>query len=182
MRKAVFLDRDDTLIANERVTAGTSAPGDLFDPRLVELLPGVGEGLARLAAAGYALVVVTNQGGVAQGLGTMEQVEAVNDRMREVLGAVGVRLAGVYYSPARPDKATVARFAVDSWGWRKPRGGMVKAAAAELGIDLAGSWMIGDAPRDVEAACAAGMARGRCVLVGTAACPDFSAAVARVLG
>jgi D-glycero-D-manno-heptose 1,7-bisphosphate phosphatase len=163
-RAAVFLDRDDTLIANREVTAGTPHPGDLCDPALVRLLPGVAEGLARLRDAGFALVVVSNQGCVARGVGTIEQVEACNRRMRELVRVeAGVELDGVYYCPHHP-KGTVAPFNTEH-PWRKPAPGMILAAAADLGLDLSRSWMIGDTARDAEAAIAAGIAAERTVLV-----------------
>lgn len=183
MRPAVFLDRDDTIIANRRVTAATAHPGDLFDPALVELLPGAAEGLGRLSAAGFALVVLSNQGGVAQGIGSLRQVEAVNDRLRELLGASGVRLDAVYYSPARPPpKGVVPRFATPH-PWRKPAPGMALAAAGEMGLDLDRSWVIGDAPRDVEAGIAAGIAAERCLLLAPhGPFRDIDHAAQRILG
>lgn len=178
MRAAVFLDRDDTIIACRGVTAGTAHPGDLVDPALVKLLPGAGEGLARLRGAGFVLVVISNQGGVAAGACTLAQVEAVNDRMRELLRAEGVELAGVYFSPARPG-GKVARFAGPD-PWRKPAPGMVLAAARELGIVPARSWMIGDAPRDLEAGASGGIPRERCLLVGVDV-PDLRGAAERIV-
>lgn len=165
MRPAVFMDRDDTIIPNRSVTSGTATPGDLFDPALVRLFPGAGESCAAFAALGYALVVVTNQGGIAQGLGTMAQVESVNDRLRELLEEFGVTLDGVYYSPCRRDSVS-PRFAVDRWKWRKPEPGMILAAAAELELELGRSWMIGDGERDVEAGVRAGIPVERCIQVG----------------
>jgi histidinol-phosphate phosphatase family protein len=181
VRPAVFLDRDDTILANREATAGTAWPGDLFEPSRVRLLSGAGEGLSLLSRAGWRLVVVSNQGGLAAGVCTLEDVEATNDRMRALLAEYGVSLAGVYMAPARPG-GRVARFNEDEEGWRKPGGGMLRAAAAELGIDLGGSWMIGDAQRDLEAGRAAGLDASRCVLVGTAEAPDLRWAARRVLG
>jgi len=163
MRAAVFLDRDDTIIANREVTAGTAHPGDLVDPAMVRLLPGAAVGLKRLAAAGFVLIVVSNQGGIAMGVCTPAQVEAVNDAMRELLSREGVALAGVYYSPSRPG-GTVERFAGPD-PWRKPAPGMIIAAAREFEIDLTRSWMVGDAARDVEAGAAAGIGGERCLLI-----------------
>lgn len=180
VKPAVFLDRDDTILANREATAGTAWPGDLFEPARVRLLKGAGEGLAMLGRAGWRLVVVSNQGGLAAGVCTLEAVEATNDRMRALLAEHGVELAGVYMAPARPG-GRVERFNEDPEGWRKPGAGMLRAAAAELGIDLGGSWMIGDAPRDLEAGMAAGLDPGRCVLVGTAEVPDLVRAAERVL-
>ncbi len=183
MRKAVFLDRDDTILDNAAATAHTPTPGDLLDPALVRLLPGAAGALHDLAEAGYAIVVVTNQGGVAQGLGTLRDVEAVNDRMRALLAEAGVRLDGVYYSPARPPPAGfVPGFTVDAAGWRKPAPGMILAAARELGIDLPASWMVGDAARDVDSGIAAGIPAVRCLRIGAdGAFPGLASAAAHVL-
>lgn len=184
MRPAVFLDRDDTIIANRDVTADTAYPGDLIDPALVRLLPGVAEGLCSLADAGFALVVITNQGGLAQGRLTLRDVEAVNDAMRSQLADAGVRLAGVYIAPARTP-ATVERFTADSAGeragWRKPGPGMILAAADELGLTLAKSWLIGDAARDVDSGIAAGLHPERCLRVGTSDLPGVRDAAAAIV-
>jgi D-glycero-D-manno-heptose 1,7-bisphosphate phosphatase len=158
MRPGVFLDRDDTLIANRSVTTGTPFPGDLFDPTLVRLLPGVAEGLRLLAAAGYALVVVSNQGAVARGRCTLAQVHACNERLRAIARAeAGVEFAGVYVCPYHP-KGTTPPWNIEH-PWRKPGPGMLLAAARDLGLDLARSWLIGDAQRDIDAALAAGIPR-----------------------
>src|SRR5699024_198554 len=129
MRRAVFLDRDDTLIENRAVTAGTPYPGDLFDPELVRLLPGVADGCRRLQEAGYALVVVSNQGGVARGACTVEQVEATNGRLVALLRAAGVELDGMYYCPYHPN-GVVSPYNVEH-EWRKPSPGMFLEAARE---------------------------------------------------
>lgn len=180
---AVFLDRDDTIIDNADATASTSTPGDLLDPRLVRLLPGAGAACALLQHAGWRLVVFTNQGGVAQGLGTLRDVEAVNERMRELLHEFDVSPLPVYSSPARPAPAgRVPRFLHDRLGWRKPEPGMIHAAARELEIDLARAWVVGDAARDVEAGVRAGIAAARCLRIGQGqALPDLLAAARRVL-
>ncbi len=146
-RPAVFLDRDDTLVA----CTGVAPDGDLGDPDLVRLLPGAAETCAALAAAGYALVVVTNQGGVARGRYGLDAVAAVHERLDELLGG---RIAAFRACPWHPE-GTVPRFTREH-PWRKPAPGMLLDAAAELGIDLAASWTIGDAVRDCEAGRAAG--------------------------
>ncbi|GJQ29109.1 MAG: hypothetical protein HBSAPP03_09930 [Phycisphaerae bacterium] len=183
MTPAVFLDRDDTLIECTGLPAPKppANPGDLVDPRLVRLLPGVAEGLSRLAAGGYALVVVSNQGVVARGGGTIADVEAVNARLREVVRAeAGVEFAGIYFCLYHP-KGAVPEFTREH-PWRKPAPGMILAAAADLGLDLASSWLVGDAPRDVEAGLAAGIARERCLRVGAGGdVPDVSAAADVIL-
>ncbi|HET9292275.1 MAG TPA: HAD family hydrolase [Actinomycetes bacterium] len=144
-RPAVFLDRDGTLV--EEVPY-------LHDPARVALLGEVGA-LARLAAAGYALVVVTNQAGVARGLYDEAAVAAVHRRLAELLAAAGVRLDAVLHCPHHPE-GTVPGYA-RRCRCRKPGPGMLEAAAARLGLDLAGSYMIGNHPTDVGAAVAAGV-------------------------
>lgn len=182
-RQAVFLDRDDTLIANRSLgeTPGVR-PGDLCDPARVELLPGAEEGCRLLHASGFALVVVTNQGVVARGRGTLDEVRRTNDRMRELLpdhGRPGASIIdAVYACPFHP-QGSVPRFAREH-PWRKPAGGMIVAAAAELAIDLRSSWMIGDAERDIEAAVDAGIPRDNTILLGPRV-PDMLAAALVVL-
>ncbi|QOJ01269.1 MAG: HAD-IIIA family hydrolase [Phycisphaeraceae bacterium] len=179
-RPAVFLDRDETIIPNRAVTECTATPGDLYDPSLVRLLPGAGEALGELSRAGWPLVVVTNQGGLSHGLGTIEQVHAVNARMADLLRPFDAALAGVYLAPFRPG-ATFGRYASDPDRLRKPGPGMLLAAARDLGLDLPGSWMVGDAERDVEAGIAAGLDPSRCLRVGTPAIPDLAAAASIIL-
>jgi len=143
--RAVFLDRDGTLVEEVRY---------LHDPERVALMPGAGA-LAGLAAAGYALVVVTNQAGVARGRYDEAAVEAVHRRLAELLAGVGVRLDAVLYCPHHPE-GTVPGYA-RACRCRKPGPGMLEAAAERLGLDLAASFMIGNHPTDVGAAGAAGV-------------------------
>jgi len=143
--KAVFVDRDKTIIED---------PGYISDPQAVKLLPGVELAIKSLHQAGYKVVVVTNQSGVARGLITEEALDAIHAEMRRQLRAKGVHLDGVYYCPYHPE-GTVEQYAKDS-DLRKPRPGMLLKAAADLDIDLAASWMVGDSARDVEAGQRAG--------------------------
>ncbi|HEV3474444.1 MAG TPA: HAD family hydrolase [Actinomycetota bacterium] len=140
MRAAVFLDRDGTLI-EER--------GHLGDPNDVVVLPGVPDALRTLAGGGFALVVATNQAGVARGLFTEADVDAVNRRIAEVLGEQGIRLDGWYFCPHHPDLTGPCQC-------RKPGPGMLLAATQDLNLDLQRSWMVGDHPTDVQAGQAAG--------------------------
>ncbi len=163
-RRAVFLDRDDTLVECRSLPAPAppGAPGDLVDPALVRLLPGVRDALGRLHGAGFALVVVSNQGCVARGAATVRRVEEVNARVAALLAPVPI--AAFYFCPFHP-KGSVPGYAHEH-PWRKPAPGMILAAARDLSLDLPGSWLIGDAPRDVEAGLNAGLAPRRCLRVG----------------
>lgn len=145
LRRAVILDRDGTLIVD---------PGYLGEPDGVRLLPWVGESLRALAEAGLLLVVATNQSGVARGKYTLERYHAVAARLASVLAAEGVRLAGSYCCPYHPE-GVVAEYAREHED-RKPNPGMWHRAAAELGLDLARSYSIGDGERDVVAGKRAG--------------------------
>ena len=183
LRPAVFLDRDDTILDTTAVTAGGTVPtGDLYDPALVRLLPGVPEALRLLRDRGFVMVVYTSQGGVARGSGTLADLEAVNDRMRTLVGE-GM-IAAVYACPFHP-KGTVARF-MSEHPWRKPQGGMIVAAAGELGLDLARSWAVGDKPRDAEAATAGGIAPERAIVIRTSGeagrCSDLLEAARVIVG
>ncbi|UCC48418.1 MAG: HAD family hydrolase [Gemmatimonadota bacterium] len=132
-RRAVFIDRDGTLI-EER--------GDLGDPGGVELLPGVARAVRRLQDAGLLTVLVTNQSGIAKGLFSFEDFEAVQERLIELLAEEGVRLHKVYMCPHHPD-------VTGPCDCRKPGPGMYRRAAAELSVDLARSFYVGDRWRDV---------------------------------
>lgn len=183
VKPAVFLDRDDTLIACNALPPAPppAAPGDLCDPGLVQLLPGVHEALLRLKSAGYLLVVVSNQGGVARGGLTLQRVNEINQRVSVMLpGPGGPLIDRFYYCPFHP-KGNVPGYSREH-PWRKPAPGMIWAARDELGIDLAASWMVGDAARDVEAGINAGLAPERCMRVGAEQrLADLAAAVDVIL-
>ncbi|HVZ93141.1 MAG TPA: HAD-IIIA family hydrolase [Phycisphaerales bacterium] len=146
-QRAVFIDRDDTLIACNAVTPD----GDLGDAALVELLPGAFEACARLKRGGYFIAVVSNQGGVARGKFTTREVESVNARLNELLGGT---IDAFRYCPYHP-RGVVAEFAREH-PWRKPSPGMILDIAEKNSICLDRSWCVGDAERDVEAGRAAG--------------------------
>jgi histidinol-phosphate phosphatase family protein len=148
----VFLDKDGTLIED--------VPYNV-DPGLIRLTSGAAGGLRRLHAAGYRLFIVSNQSGVARGYFAEETLAGVWQRVTELLGAAGVPLAGCYYCPHHPD-GTVTRYAV-TCDCRKPHAGLILRGAREHGVDLAGSWVLGDKPVDVEAGHRAGC---RTVLLG----------------
>ena len=162
LRPAAFLDRDGVL--NER-------PADHDYVRAIEalvLLPGAADAVRRLAAAGYVPVAVSNQRGVARGLVTWETLRAIEEVLTREIGG---RIA-FYYCPH--DDA-------DACDCRKPAPGLILRAAAELGLDLGRSVMIGDAESDVEAGRAAGTRTIRIAPPGTvtsadATAPDLAAA------
>ncbi|MGD0198641.1 MAG: HAD family hydrolase [Solirubrobacteraceae bacterium] len=137
-RRAVFLDRDGTLIAD---------PGYLRDPGRVELLPGAAAALAELARRGALLVVVSNQSGIGRGLITPQEARSVHDRFAHLLEQAGVALDDAYYCPHAPDAGCTCR---------KPLPGMLLQAAREHGIDLDRSTMIGNSADDIAAGQAAG--------------------------
>jgi D-glycero-D-manno-heptose 1,7-bisphosphate phosphatase len=144
-RRAVFLDKDGTLIEN--------VPYNV-DPVRIRLAPRAVEGLRMLAGAGFALVVVSNQSGVARGYFDLAALELVRERLEMLLAAGGVRLDGFHFCPHHPD-GSVEVFARPC-DCRKPLPGMLRHAARDLGIDLEQSWMVGDILDDVEAGRAAG--------------------------
>ncbi|HEX9342956.1 MAG TPA: HAD family hydrolase [Actinomycetota bacterium] len=179
MRPAVFLDRDGTLV--EEVSY-------LHEPDKVALVDGALPALRRLADARFALVVVSNQAGVARGYYRERDVEAVHGRLQALLAAGGVALDGIWYCPHHPD-GTVAGYA-RACRCRKPGAGMLEAAAVALRLDLAASWLVGNNPSDVGAARAAGVAplyvttgraSGETPPPGVAAFPTLAAATAAIL-
>jgi len=147
MNAAVFLDRDNTLIHND---------SDLGDPTKVRLMQGAATAVASLCGLGYKVVVITNQGGVARGRYTEEDVQAVHERISELIaaGANGAKIDRYYYCPYHPE-GTVSRYRKEHPN-RKPSPGMIHEAARDLGLDLSQSWTIGDQVRDVQAGLAAG--------------------------
>lgn len=170
-RACVFLDRDDTLIPNNTLPPPADPhpgwkPGDLSDPDRVELLPGALEACRLMRGRGFAMVVVSNQGCVARGSATIEDVEAVNARVGELLAdSDGSPLIDAfYYCPYHPE-GNVPEYTREH-ELRKPQPGMILRAKDDLGLDLSRSWLIGDMPRDCESGVNAGIAPNRCLLIG----------------
>ena len=147
MKRAVFFDKDGTLVPDIPYNC---------DPALMHLSEGAGEALRSLHRAGYLLVVVSNQSGVARGVFPESALEGVSERLAQLCTAEGVQLAGVYYCMHHPS-GTIARFGIHC-ECRKPGSGLLRQAAAELSISLEDSWMVGDILNDVEAgrSCGAG--------------------------
>jgi D-glycero-D-manno-heptose 1,7-bisphosphate phosphatase len=139
------LDRDGTIIREH---------GHFWEPRLIELAPGAPEGIRRLKAVGFLIIVVTNQSGIARGKFDERQFWLGQRRLEELLAQQGIKLDAVYFCPHHPTEGdTPYRAACDC---RKPRPGMLLRAAREYGLDLARSFMVGDSPVDVGAGKAAG--------------------------
>jgi D-glycero-D-manno-heptose 1,7-bisphosphate phosphatase len=147
-RPAVFLDRDGTLIEDRSY---------LRDPDQVTLLPGASGAVRRLDRAGLPVIVVTNQSGIARGLLTEDDYLATARRLDALLAADDARLAGHYHCPHLPELSGPCEC-------RKPGPLLYRRAAADLGLDLARSWWVGDRVRDIAAATGF---RGRGVLVLT---------------
>lgn len=145
MRKAVFIDKDGTLISNVPYNA---------DPDKIVLEDGAIEGLRLLQTKGYALIVVSNQAGIAHGYFREEDMQPVIARVRELLLEGGITLDGFYFCPHHP-AGKVTQYAV-SCECRKPLPGMILQAAEQMDIFLPESWMIGDILNDVEAGNRAG--------------------------
>ncbi len=176
-RPAIFLDRDDTINRNADLPDAAWEGvkwGDMLKPEFALLVPGAREALIALKDAGYALVVITNQGGVARAHGTMRDVDACNDRLRMLLNELDYEdervlfdepLIDCWYScPFHPQTGVVTHLAVEH-EWRKPHPGMILAACAELNLDPSRSWMVGDKQRDLDAAIAAGVPESQTIRV-----------------
>jgi D-glycero-D-manno-heptose 1,7-bisphosphate phosphatase len=148
------MDRDGCL---------TEEVGYVNHPSRIRLLPRTAEAVRRLNRAGVAAVMVTNQTGIARGYFTEETLHAANSRMREALEAGGARLDGLYVCMHHPSEGEPPYRA--ECDCRKPRPGLLHRAAAELGLDLRASVMVGDKFSDVAAGHAVGAA-GVLVLTG----------------
>ena len=153
-RPAVFLDRDGTL--------NRELPGALTQPEQLELLPGALAGAERLAQSGFALVLITNQSAIARGWLDFGQLARVHAELARRMAAAGAPLAGLYVCPHHPD-AGVPPYR-RACACRKPAPGLLRRAARELGLDLAASWLVGDAERDLAAGDELGL---RSILVRT---------------
>jgi D-glycero-D-manno-heptose 1,7-bisphosphate phosphatase len=144
-RKAVFLDRDGTIIPE---TGARSA-----DTKVAPLREAI-KAIKDLRAAGFLIVVVTNQAGIARGFYTEDQLRAAHDALLARFKAKGAPIDAIYYCPHLPE-GEVPEYTIEC-DCRKPKPGMLLRAAKELDIDLASSYVIGDAERDIRAALAAG--------------------------
>ncbi|MBU0480669.1 MAG: D-glycero-beta-D-manno-heptose 1,7-bisphosphate 7-phosphatase [Proteobacteria bacterium] len=153
-KRAVFLDRDGTI--NEQM--GYINHLDRF-----VMLPGVAGAIRRLNEKGIPVFVVTNQSGLARGYFPESLLVEVHEKMNRELAEGGAKVDGIYICPHHPE-AKEERFRINC-DCRKPKTGLFRAAAADYGIDLASSYVVGDRWSDLKAAAACG-ARGVLVLTG----------------
>jgi D,D-heptose 1,7-bisphosphate phosphatase len=140
---AVFFDRDGTINVD---------PGYIGNPASVQLYKGVTEGIFELKKAGFKIIVVSNQSGIARGLITKEDVEAVNKKINELLKEANTQIDAFYYCPYHPDFSTK-----EESECRKPSPKMIFEAAKEWNITLSESYVVGDAAVDVECGINAGI-------------------------
>lgn len=143
LNQAVFIDRDGTI--NEE-------NGYLFRIEECRFIPRAIEAVTKLHKAGFMIVVVTNQSGIARGYYSEADMEQLHIYMASEIEAAGGRVDGWYHCPHHPDHSDDS----SACECRKPLPGMLKLAADELRIDLAASWMIGDKVADIAAGVAAG--------------------------
>lgn len=139
-RRVVFLDKDGTVIDN--------VPYNV-EPQKIRLAKGAGLGLRMLHQAGFELIVVTNQSGVALGRFEEDALQVVEQRLRELFEAERVPLSGFYYCPHHPDGSR-REYALHC-NCRKPKSGLLVQAADVDPIDFSQSWLIGDTLDDIEA-------------------------------
>jgi D-glycero-D-manno-heptose 1,7-bisphosphate phosphatase len=142
MNKAIFFDRDGTLNSNE----GHYYVWKVAD---LQLNPGVAKALAMLKSRGYLLIVITNQGGISKGEYTFQDVDIFHKALRDALCQEGAGVDEIYYCPHHDSRENCL--------CRKPQPLMIEKAMARFHIDPALSFMVGDAPRDIEAGKTAGL-------------------------
>jgi D-glycero-D-manno-heptose 1,7-bisphosphate phosphatase len=162
-RRALFLDRDGTLVEPRHYPSR---------PEQLVLCAGVGPRLRALQTAGFALVVITNQSGLARGYFTEAELLRMHTHLRAQLATHGVTLDGIYHCPHHID-GSVPELAIEC-SCRKPQPGMLQRAAVDLDLDLPRSWLVGDILDDVEAGNRAGC-RAILVDIGTETTPTTRA-------
>lgn len=147
-RKAAFLDRDGVINLDRAYVHKWED---------FEFVPGAVDAMRRLSDAGYAIVIVTNQSGIARGMYTEVDYQLLTQQMCEALAAAGVKVTGVYHCPHHP-QGRVTELALEC-ECRKPAPGMILRASQELGVSLSNSLLVGDKPSDIEAARRAGVSK-----------------------
>lgn len=174
-RRAVFLDRDGTMIEDVDY---------LTEVEQIRILPGVPAALRRLREAGYLLLVVTNQSAVARGMLTEAKLADIHAELNRRLAADGAEVDAFYYCPHLPDGVVEGYARVCDC--RKPAAGLFRRAAREWGVETERSYAVGDSERDVQAGRAAGCFSIRLGAgpsqAASATAPDLAAAVGVILG
>jgi D-glycero-D-manno-heptose 1,7-bisphosphate phosphatase len=150
--RAVFLDRDDTIIRDRHY---------LDDPDGVELMPGAAEAIRLLNRHRVPAIVVTNQSGIARGLFSEHRLELIHLRLTELLADRSAVLDAIYFCPHHP-QGSVEKYSFPCT-CRKPEPGLLMKAAQDFGLDLAGCYMVGDKLEDMETI---HRVRGKGVLIG----------------
>jgi D-glycero-D-manno-heptose 1,7-bisphosphate phosphatase len=148
MQRAVFLDRDGTMIAEKNY---------LHRVENVEIFPATRTGLKKLCAAGFKLFIVTNQSGIGRGYFTMADAEKVNQFLRDEFASDGIQFEKIYIAPEAPDQPSRGR---------KPSPQFLFDARDEFGLDLAQSFMVGDKTIDLESGWNAGVKKSILVRTG----------------
>lgn len=164
-QKAIFLDRDGTI---------NRYCGFLRNLDEFELLPGVAESICKFNAAGFLVIVVTNQPVLARGEVSFTGLEDIHKKMETLLGEQGAYVDGVYVCPHHPDKGFVGEIPElkIECNCRKPKPGLILRAAEDFNIDLTASWMVGDSVRDIKCGISAGC--NTALLIGEGTAPDAS--------
>lgn len=150
-KKAVFLDRDGTIVAYKPY---------LSSPEELELLPNAVEGIRLFKKNNYQIIIVTNQPGIAKGKFDEIQLTDIHKKLTSMLGNEGISIDDIYYCPHHIE-GTIERYRIDC-DCRKPKSGMILNAAQKHNIDLSQSIMIGDSDKDMEAGRNVGC---KCILI-----------------
>jgi len=145
MKKAVFIDKDGTLIRDIAYNV---------DPDKIELEPYAETALRLLSQQDYVFIIISNQAGIARGYFKEKDLQGVTNKVKSLLSPAGIKLDGFFYCPHHPE-GVIPEYAVNC-SCRKPEPGMILQAADIFDIDLSKSWMIGDILNDVEAGNRAG--------------------------
>ncbi len=141
MNKAVFLDRDKTIIEDNE--------GYINDPAKVKLLPDVGSAIKKLNDNGFMVIIISNQSGIGRGMFNEQDLESIHQKMTDLLQKENAFIDDIFYCPHHPE-AKVEKFRKDCT-CRKPLPGMIIKAAMNHEIDLDQSYCVGDEERDIEA-------------------------------
>jgi len=166
VKKAIFLDKDGTLIPD--------VPYNV-DSEKISLSPNTIDGLLALQEAGFMLIIISNQSGIAKGYFDHDALLQVNDKIQSLLLDNGLRLTGFYYCPHHPE-SNIPAYNIDC-SCRKPKPGLFHEAAFDHQIDLSQSWMIGDILHDIEAGHRAGC---RAILINNGNETEWALTQARI--